>query len=185
MDAQTSLKRYCMTLDLCACCISHICRAGRLQPGHITRSSSCRWSIPPLLFWLLAPSCWPFLADDSCASTSYGSNWFLFAYLTFSYYDNRQPRFATFWWPSWVVLAAYFLGVLMKLTPAKIGMDVTAVPIAAGSMADTNCLANRLHRLPAGPTSYSRPCLRRGIREISYCSGTKNRSWLHLFVNTI
>jgi hypothetical protein len=46
-------------------------------------------------------------------------SWFLFAYITFSYYDNRQARFATFWWPSWVVLAAAVLGELMKLMPRK------------------------------------------------------------------
>ena len=46
-------------------------------------------------------------------------SWFLFAYLTFSYYDNRQARFATFWWPCWVVLSAAFLAGLMNRLPRK------------------------------------------------------------------
>jgi hypothetical protein len=45
--------------------------------------------------------------------------WFFFAYLTLSYYDNRQARFATFWWPCWVVLAAAFLAVIMNRMPRK------------------------------------------------------------------
>ncbi len=31
--------------------------------------------------------------------------WLCFAYLTFSYYDNRLPRHATFWWPAWIAMA--------------------------------------------------------------------------------
>ena len=32
-------------------------------------------------------------------------SWLLFFYVTFSFYDNRLPRHATFWWPAWVALA--------------------------------------------------------------------------------
>ena len=35
--------------------------------------------------------------------------WFAFFYVTFSFYDNRVSRHATFWWPAWVALAAGFL----------------------------------------------------------------------------
>ena len=32
--------------------------------------------------------------------------WLFFAYLTFSFYDNKSWRHATFWWPAWIALAA-------------------------------------------------------------------------------
>ena len=46
--------------------------------------------------------------------------WFLFAYLTFSFYDNRLPRHSTFWWPAWVALAAACLDWIAKRTPPKV-----------------------------------------------------------------
>jgi hypothetical protein len=45
--------------------------------------------------------------------------WFVLGYLTLSYYDNRRPRFAAFWWPSLIVLAAGFLWVMMERVPRK------------------------------------------------------------------
>jgi hypothetical protein len=43
--------------------------------------------------------------------------WFLLAYVTFSFYDNRQSRFSIFWWPSWVFLsAACFQAVISKIS---------------------------------------------------------------------
>jgi hypothetical protein len=45
--------------------------------------------------------------------------WLFFAYVTFSFYDNRLPRHATFWWPAWIVLAASCLGILMKSMPQR------------------------------------------------------------------
>jgi hypothetical protein len=45
--------------------------------------------------------------------------WFFFAYLTLSYYDNRLPRYATFWWPSMVFLAAGALWALMERVPRR------------------------------------------------------------------
>ena len=45
--------------------------------------------------------------------------WFALGYLTLSYYDNRRPRFAAFWWPSLIVLAAGFMWVLMERVPRK------------------------------------------------------------------
>jgi len=45
--------------------------------------------------------------------------WFVLGYLTLSYYDNRRPRFAAFWWPSLIVLAAGFMCVLMERAPRK------------------------------------------------------------------
>jgi Dolichyl-phosphate-mannose-protein mannosyltransferase len=40
--------------------------------------------------------------------------WFVLAYATFSFYDNRQSRFSLFWWPSWLFLAAAFFQVVMN-----------------------------------------------------------------------
>ncbi len=45
--------------------------------------------------------------------------WFVFAYVTYSYYDNRQPRYATFWCLAWVALAAGFLEAVMRVLPRK------------------------------------------------------------------
>lgn len=45
--------------------------------------------------------------------------WFGLAYLTLSYYDNRAPRYATFWWPSMVVLAAGVLWMVMERVPRR------------------------------------------------------------------
>jgi hypothetical protein len=45
--------------------------------------------------------------------------WFALGYLTLSYYDNRRPRFAAFWWPSLIVLGAGFMWVLMEKVPRK------------------------------------------------------------------
>ncbi len=46
--------------------------------------------------------------------------WFALAYLTLSYYDNRAPRYATFWWPSMVVLAAGVLWLVMGIVPRRL-----------------------------------------------------------------
>ncbi|MBW4027402.1 glycosyltransferase family 39 protein [Acidipila rosea] len=43
--------------------------------------------------------------------------WFLLAYVTFSYYDNRLPRHSTFWWPAWVALAAAALQFFSSRLP--------------------------------------------------------------------
>jgi hypothetical protein len=45
--------------------------------------------------------------------------WFVLGYLTLSYYDNRRPRFAAFWWPSLIILGAGFLWVVMQRVPRK------------------------------------------------------------------
>ena len=45
--------------------------------------------------------------------------WWFFAYVTFSFYDNRAPRHATFWWPAWVALAAGCMVVLMESVPQR------------------------------------------------------------------
>ncbi len=45
--------------------------------------------------------------------------WFALAYLTFSFYDNRSERNATFWWPAWVALAAACLYALMQRVPVR------------------------------------------------------------------
>ena len=45
--------------------------------------------------------------------------WFVLAYVTFSFYDNRSDRNATFWWPAWVALAAAGLYVVMQRLPAR------------------------------------------------------------------
>ncbi len=43
--------------------------------------------------------------------------WFVFAYVTFSYYDNRIARHSTFWWPAWIALAAACINLLTELVP--------------------------------------------------------------------
>ncbi len=45
--------------------------------------------------------------------------WFGLAYLTFSYYDNRTPRHATFWWPAWVALAVAAIAALQQYMPPQ------------------------------------------------------------------
>ena len=44
-------------------------------------------------------------------------SWFVLAYLSLSFYDNRQARLATFWWPAWVALAAAALHAGLQHLP--------------------------------------------------------------------
>ena len=46
--------------------------------------------------------------------------WFVLAYATFSFYDNRQARFSIFWWPSWIFLSAAFLQVLTNRISTRV-----------------------------------------------------------------
>ncbi|MGI4755652.1 MAG: glycosyltransferase family 39 protein [Janthinobacterium lividum] len=55
-----------------------------------------------------------FLKKDFLRANALWIGWFVFAYLTFSFYDNRVARHATFWWPAWIVLAAAFLYFLQR-----------------------------------------------------------------------
>ena len=43
--------------------------------------------------------------------------WFVLAYLTFSFYDNRTSRHATFWWPAWMALAAVAVDQISMMLP--------------------------------------------------------------------
>jgi hypothetical protein len=45
--------------------------------------------------------------------------WLCLFYVTFSYYDNRLARHATFWWPAWVALAASCVAWLMRRIPGR------------------------------------------------------------------
>jgi len=47
------------------------------------------------------------------------AGWFVLAYVTFSFYDNRQGRYSIFWWPSWIFLSAACLQVAMKKIPTR------------------------------------------------------------------
>ncbi len=44
-------------------------------------------------------------------------SWFVLAYLSLSFYDNRQARLAAFWWPAWVALAAAAVQVGIEHLP--------------------------------------------------------------------
>lgn len=45
--------------------------------------------------------------------------WLAMYYITFSYYDNRSARHATFWWPAWVALAVAAVSVLQAYLPSR------------------------------------------------------------------
>jgi 4-amino-4-deoxy-L-arabinose transferase-like glycosyltransferase len=53
--------------------------------------------------------------------------WLAFFYLTFSYYDNRLSRHATFWWPAWIALAAVFLYWVMNHSRKSVAMALPAL----------------------------------------------------------
>jgi hypothetical protein len=60
-------------------------------------------------------------------------SWFVLFFVTFSFYDNRVSRHATFWWPAWVALAAAFLSwVGHRLNPkiARLLPLLLVLPIA-------------------------------------------------------
>jgi hypothetical protein len=64
--------------------------------------------------------------------------WFALAYLTFSFYDNRLARHSTFWWPSWVALAAACLEYVRQRVPSRFArilpfVFVVAIPWQLGS----------------------------------------------------
>lgn len=54
-------------------------------------------------------------------------SWFVLAYLTFSYYDNRSPRHATFWWPAWVAIAVSAAQVLQRRLPHRVQWTLPAL----------------------------------------------------------
>jgi hypothetical protein len=79
--------------------------------------------------------------------------WFCFAYLTFSYYDNRLPRHATFWWPAWIALAVACIDVVMKsmpqrLTPALLILLLFPVPFQLRAAWRTDFTDYRLVQKP-------------------------------------
>lgn len=53
--------------------------------------------------------------------------WLCFGYVTFSYYDNRLPRHATFWWPAWIAIALAALKFAMDVMPAGVRLLVPLV----------------------------------------------------------
>ena len=86
----------------------------------IPRWSLAAWSYYPRLTWTMIG---PLLTALGIAALLLGMlkkqflrdhalwfGWFALGYLTFTFYDNRLPRHAAFWWPAWVALAAAFLG---------------------------------------------------------------------------
>ena len=59
-------------------------------------------------------------------------SWFFFAYLTFSYYDNRLPRHATFWWPAWIALALagiHYVTQSFSLSVRMLAAGLILVPV--------------------------------------------------------
>jgi hypothetical protein len=95
----------------------------------LPRWSLAAWTFYPRLAWPLLN---PFVITLTLGAlalaiarrhflraNSVALGWFLLAYLTFSFYDNRLARHATFWWPAWIMLAAACLDALMRATPRR------------------------------------------------------------------
>jgi hypothetical protein len=97
--------------------------------GHSTlpRRSIASWVFYPALAWpLLNPLVWllacgalvlAFLRPAFRRNHALWLAWFVFAYLTFSFYGNKDARYATFWWPAWIALAAACLQYVSLKVP--------------------------------------------------------------------
>jgi len=93
----------------------------------LPRWSVAAWSFYPRLAWPLLGPVVVLLACGALVLAVFRRDflrahilwvaWFLFAYVTFSYYDNRFARHSTFWWPAWIALAAACLNFAAKLAP--------------------------------------------------------------------
>jgi hypothetical protein len=99
--------------------------------GHSTlpRRSIASWVFYPDLGWsLLNPVVWiltcgalvlAFLRPAFRRRNALWLAWFVFFYLTFSFYGNKDARYATFWWPAWIALAAACLDRLLLKLPRQ------------------------------------------------------------------
>jgi 4-amino-4-deoxy-L-arabinose transferase-like glycosyltransferase len=70
---------------------------------------------------------WSFLSRSFREANRLWLGWFAFFYLTFSYYDNRQPRHATFWWPAWIALAAAALYVIINRSRRTVALLLPSI----------------------------------------------------------
>lgn len=102
----------------------------------IPRWSFAAWSFYPRLTWtLLNPVvllcglgalAFAIVSREFRRANRIWLLWLVFFYLTFSFYDNRLARHATFWWPAWVALAA---ACIVRVAENKSRFVAVALPV--------------------------------------------------------
>ncbi len=72
---------------------------------------------PAVLVFGVGALCFGLMDRSFLRNNAFWVAWFLLAYGSLSFYDNRQARLAAFWWPAWVALAAALVQTGMQQLP--------------------------------------------------------------------